>query len=233
MNTADNAIRLITFPTDNEVRARTVVSRSRARATGKYPSWKMGRMLQWESHNELNALRLLDANPAVLEFFDQPCVIHYQLGGKEHRHYPDTLVKTATTKYLWEVKTTANARRTEVLERTELLTAKLPAQGYQYAVVLAEDLAREPRMRQTRILLKNGRTPLTFEQKEHARLLFSETSSLLWRHLLEGLYKPFTLQQACRLILEGALHVNLDAPFGATTLVTQVAGSTLLGGSNG
>lgn len=193
----------------------------------------MRRMLQWESHNELNAMRLLDANPVVLEFSDQPCVIHYQLNGKEYRHYPDSLVKTAAAKSLWEIKSTADARRPEVVERTEFLTAHLPAQGYEYAIVLAEDLARQPRMRQVRMLLKNGRGPLTFEQKEHARRLFSTTDSLSWLRLLEGRYKPFTLQQACRLILEGALHLDVDEPFGANTLVTKVTGFSLFGGANG
>lgn len=62
----NNPILEIAFPPEGTVRARRIVSRSRARPTGKYPSWKMGRMIQWESTNELNAYRLLDANPAAL-----------------------------------------------------------------------------------------------------------------------------------------------------------------------
>ncbi|TAK68026.1 MAG: hypothetical protein EPO19_09230 [Betaproteobacteria bacterium] len=41
---------VIVFPEASERRSRRVVSRSRSRPTGKYPSWKMARMVQWESH---------------------------------------------------------------------------------------------------------------------------------------------------------------------------------------
>src|SRR5262245_2804740 len=44
---------------------RTVVTRSRERSTGKYPSWTMNQMLEWESPFELNAMYSLDADPAV------------------------------------------------------------------------------------------------------------------------------------------------------------------------
>lgn len=233
---AGDAILEIAFPQFGDVRSRTVVSRSRARPTGRYPSWKMGRMLQWESHNELNAMRLLDATPNVLQFSDQPCVIRYRLGGKDFRHYPDTLVNTAKVNSFWEIKTAADARRPEIAARTKLLTELLPAKGYEYAVVLAEDLAREPRMRQARLVLKHGKAPLTFAEREYARRLFLTVESLSWQEVLDGRYAPFTRQQACRLVLEGALALNLDEPFGPETQLTSLCGPDSLngtGGSNG
>jgi len=42
----------IKFPVDGKIRSRKVVSRSNARNSGKYPSWKMQRMMQWESPHE-------------------------------------------------------------------------------------------------------------------------------------------------------------------------------------
>jgi len=73
----------INFPKDGKLRSRKVVSRSRHRVTGKYPSWKMNRMIEWESKNELNAFRLLDASSIILEFNEQPMTIHYILNGVE------------------------------------------------------------------------------------------------------------------------------------------------------
>ena len=63
----------IAFSSPEQVRSRRIVTRSRFRPTGKYPSWKMERMLQWESLNELNAFRLLDCDPRVTLFSEQPC----------------------------------------------------------------------------------------------------------------------------------------------------------------
>ena len=85
----------IISPDLNQMRARRVVSRSRSRPTGKYPSWKMGRMVEWESHNELNAFRLLDADPDASAFHEQPLSIRYTLCGEVRLHVPDVLVECA------------------------------------------------------------------------------------------------------------------------------------------
>ena len=59
---------VINFPKDGKIRSRKVVKRSNARNSGKYPSWKMQRMMQWESVHEGNAMRILDAHPNVISF---------------------------------------------------------------------------------------------------------------------------------------------------------------------
>lgn len=112
----NNPILEITFPPEGKVRSRRIVSRSRARATGKYPSWKMCRMMQWESVNELNAYRLLDANPAVTAYHEQPLTITFKINGEIHKHYPDTMVQWGNSRELWEIKTAADAARPEVAD---------------------------------------------------------------------------------------------------------------------
>ena len=94
----------IAFSSPEQVRSRRVVTRSRFRPTGKYPSWKMERMLQWESLNELNAFRLLDCDPRVAVFTEQPCEIVYIDGTETRRHYPDIYVEIDGNQELWEVK---------------------------------------------------------------------------------------------------------------------------------
>ena len=79
-------IRNIVFPEPGQLRSRKVVSRSSARPKGKYPSWKVRRMVQWESENELNAFRLLDCDPDVTCFNEQPCEVKYVLGGQVRSH---------------------------------------------------------------------------------------------------------------------------------------------------
>jgi hypothetical protein len=49
-------IRSIRYPEEGEQRMKEIVNRSNTRATGKYPSWKMGRMMQWETVGHLDAL---------------------------------------------------------------------------------------------------------------------------------------------------------------------------------
>ena len=104
-----SGIKSILFPVPGQMRSRKVFSRSNARSTGKYPSWKMGRMIHWESINELNAFRLLDCDPSVKSYCEQPCQIRYVLDGVERVHYPDILVTTTAGKQLWEVRVRSNA----------------------------------------------------------------------------------------------------------------------------
>lgn len=118
---AENGVLEIIPPSANTGRARTVVSRSRSRPTGKYPSWKTGRMVEWESHNELNALRLLDADPNIRTFREQPLTIRYALDGEVHLHFPDVLVDRVCGRELWEIKPAAHACDPKVVARTRLL----------------------------------------------------------------------------------------------------------------
>lgn len=210
--------------------ARRVVSRSNTRPTGRYPSFRVGRALCWDSVAELNWFRLLDCNPAVTQVAEQPCVVHYRLDGKYYRHFPDCLVRTTTTQTLWEVKTSADARRPDIAARTRMLTAHLPRHGYQYGVVLAEDLRREPRLRNARFLLRHGRTPLSFEEREFTRRLLEQCSSLRWQDVVDGRHAPLTLGVACHLVLDGCMYLDLDRPMDTRALLLPVRNSVVTHG---
>src|SRR5271169_2035259 len=129
---SDCRILQIVFSSAEQVRSRRVVTRSRFIPTGKYPSWKMERMLQWESMNELNAFRLLDCDPRVTVFAEQPCEIVYVDGAGTRHHYPDIYAEVDSNQELWEVKTECEASRSEVSTRTELLTSSLLEYGFTY-----------------------------------------------------------------------------------------------------
>ena len=144
---ADGAALEIIPPKDGELRSRTVVSRSRARGSGRYPSWKMGRMVQWDSPNELNAFRLLDADPVVKAFHEQPLAIRFTLDGETHLHYPDLLVEWSNgRRELSEIKPEREAAHPQTLACTRFLESALPHVGFAYRLVVAEELKMGPRL---------------------------------------------------------------------------------------
>jgi hypothetical protein len=197
----------IEFPPEGKLRWRKIVRRSGSRPTGKYPSWKMGRMVQWESHNELNALRLLDADPSVTAFHEQPLRISYTLRGQTHFHIPDILVICARGKFIWEVKTKGHANQPDVAERTDLLSMLLPNYGYAYQVALAEDLACKPRLAAVRQVLNLGRHEVPATAREHIRSTLANTAALVtWGSVIDGVFGPKGKHHACRLMLEGVLN---------------------------
>lgn len=217
----------INFPQFGKVRARRIVTRSRRRPTGKYPSWKMNRNLEWESPHELNALRLLDCDPKILSFHDQPCEIVYVQAGEQRRHYPDILVQFASngSKEIWEVKTEDEASRPEVASRTALMTEHLPAWGYQYRIALAGELSLQPRLRNSCNLLYFGRNSITEDAREKIRRAVAAGKELNWSSACAGKYGPRGREVLCRLTLEGYLNVDMNSRWSKETEFSPAGGS--------
>ena len=210
-DTRDTVLEIV-FPEAGKVRARIVVSRSKSRETGKHPSWKTGRMVQWESPAERDVFLLLDADPQVRTYYEQPVAIRYTLNGEVHTHFPDVLVEKASARELWEVKYASDAVDPFMRARTTLLERLLPKWGFTYRLVLAEELARQPRLSNVRTLLKYGRNPVSELERERLRRLLLVAPSIRWDAALNGALGPRGAAIVCRLTLEGVLSLDLEQP---------------------
>lgn len=209
----------IIFPEAGKLRARKVVTRSRARATGKFPSRKMNRMLQWESVNELNAFRLLEAAPGVKSYQEQPCEIQYTLNGESFVHYPDILVNLTHHREFWEIKPMAKAEQPETAARTKFLSSVLPDFGYQYRVVLGEQLGKKIRLYNIKRLLSDGASTVSTLLREQVRQVFSQTPEISMEHLLMATGGELSKKHIYRLILDGDLWCDLECEIGTSSLL--------------
>ncbi|WP_221761648.1 TnsA endonuclease N-terminal domain-containing protein [Edaphobacter aggregans] len=218
-------IKGIHFPEPSQMRSRRVVSRSNARSTGKYPSWKMGRMMHWESIHELNAFRLLDCDPNVTSYCEQPCQIVYVLDGVERLHYPDIIVTTTAGKQLWEVKLRSNASEPEVLARTAFLSRALPRWGYEYQTVFDEDLAKQPRLSNANLLLRLGKRAVNDCEWEGVRRTLAEQGELLWSEATSDNYGAKGREILLSLVLRGILTIDMDSPISSATEFVPKNGS--------
>jgi hypothetical protein len=211
------AVLELLYPEAGKLRSRKVVSRSRARATGKFPSWKMGRMIQWESVNELNAYRRLDATPDANAFYEQPLMIRFVLDGETHIHYPDVLVDWGRRKELWEIKRNSDATNPVFANRTRLLAAALPQYGFGYRMVVAEELSREPQLSNSITLLKHGREAVCEIAREQVRQILLSTLSITWESATNGDLGRKGRAVLARLALEGYLAFDTTLPISSTT----------------
>lgn len=216
---AMSPILAIRYPEAGKLRARKVISRSKATSSGKYPSWKVKRMLHWESPHELHAFRLLDTHTGVLSFAEQPLVVTYAMDGVQHDHYPDIEVQTTDGRELWEIKTRTDAER--FAPRTRLLEEALPSHGYRYRVVLAEELAVEPRLTNAVLVLRHGRAAISDLARERARLLLERLQTVSWGVILDGALGPEGHKVACRLVLEGQLLLDFGSPISRSTILRR------------
>lgn len=216
----------IDFPEHVSQRSRKVVTRGRARTTGKYPSWKSGRMIQWESQHELRALLWLEATPDVRALREQPCVIRYVLDGTEHLHYPDLLVERADRKELWEIKAARALVDPAVRRRAELLARELPSRGFQYRLVSSDDLPDKTVLANIRLLLRWGRAPVPVERREFLRQAWKTAGTIRWDALRNAALGPNAYRHVCRLVLEGQITVALDHPITGNTPLAWSCGSS-------
>ena len=165
--------------------------------------------MEWESINELNAFRLLDVNPLVDEFYEQPLRIEYELNGKIRYEVPDILVIANDIKELWEIRPNATTYTREFIERTKLLAIELPQFGYMYRLAIAEALASEPRKGNVLKLLQFGRAFITEATKEEVRQLVARKSEIHWGDVTSGVFGPTGREAICRLALEGLLQFDI------------------------
>jgi hypothetical protein len=184
----------------------------------------MRRMLHWESIGELNAFRVLDCDPDVTHFNEQPCRIAYVLDGAERVHYPDILATTTGGKELWEVKPRSKALEPEVLARTALLSRALPTWGYAYKVMFAEDLARQPRLGNANILLSLGKRAISECEWENVRRTVAEQGALVWSEACAGNYGRNGREILCSLALRGVLTIDMNLPISPATEFTARKG---------
>jgi hypothetical protein len=218
-----DAILEIIYPEAGKLRSRKVVSRSRARATGKFPSWKMGRMIQWESVNELNAFRRLDATPGALAYYEQPLMIRFVLDGETHIHYPDVLIEWGHRKGLVEIKSESDASNPVFANRTRLLAAALPQYGFGYQMVGADELSKEPQLSNSLILLKHGREAVCDIAREQVRQILLSTVSITWESATKGDLGRKGRAVLARLALEGYLAFDTTLPISSTTRFWRTA----------
>jgi hypothetical protein len=207
----------IEFPEDGALRARKVVTRSRARSTIKYPSWKNGRMCQAESPNECNAFRLLDCDPTVSRFSEQPCQIRFGDGRFVLRHFPDILAQIGDENRLIEVKTDEDAEKEEVKQRTLLMARELPRFGYSYVLMKASELSLQPRLSNFKQILRFSRYTPTEWDFELIREILHRRGALVWKEACAGAYGPRGRQILCNLVLRGNLFTDLHASWSSQT----------------
>lgn len=111
-------------------------------------------MIHCESEHERNVVRLLDFLPDVLQIHEQPARISYCIEGVKHVHVPDLLVVTQSGKEFWEIKLKSGAAKEEISLRTDFLSHQLPARGFAYRLIIADNLDRNPRMENISLMLR-------------------------------------------------------------------------------
>lgn len=200
----------IELPGPDQVRARKLISRSRRVMTGKYPSWKLGRLVHWESRLESSVFRLLDVCPAVITYAEQPFTIHYLDAGTWHAHVPDVAYLTFGDQ-LWilEIKSSMDRGLADAVRRAALIGPRLKALGLKYAIVTEDSIRAGTSLSNAEALVKAARGSSTAKADHDLQSLVQGRSSVSQAELVGLIFdNRRAFQVAAGLVMRGALSLN-------------------------
>lgn len=125
---------------------------------GKFASVKTGLIAWYESLLERDEMYLLDFDPQVTFWHEQPFKIRYVVEGKTHHYTPDLEVHRGTKKQVVEVKSQKQVDSGEFDLLFRLATSICEDEGYEYVVVTDRMIRQQPKLENIKRLWKYART---------------------------------------------------------------------------
>jgi hypothetical protein len=124
---------------------------------GRFPSLKMRRMIAFESLIEQDYLFLLDFDPDVASFCEQPVQIEYAWEGKVLHYTPDFHVIRSMGEEYVECKPQKQVDRAENQRKFRAAREWCQQQGFQYRVVTDEEIRSGHRLNNIKLLTRHAR----------------------------------------------------------------------------
>ncbi|NBD36816.1 MAG: hypothetical protein GVY30_12580 [Chloroflexi bacterium] len=141
------------------------VSNRGGNIVGHFPSLKLGRMVAFESLIERDFVYLLDYEPTVERFAEQPLTIQYQHAGKQRRYTPDFHVIYRGHPFLFECKPAQRVAEPENQLKFAAARQWCQPQGWAFGIVTDEYLARNWRITNIKVLTQFARYAIPPETK--------------------------------------------------------------------
>lgn len=213
------------------------IPRSSRSVTGRFPSEKRGGLAQFESTLERDFFLLLEFDPTVRSFEEQPLSIEYQdAGGRLYHYIPDVRIDyhPACSPYLpphlIEVKYEADlvAQHDELRPKLQAGMRYAAARGWGFRVLTERDI-RTPRLANARFLLPYQQVPS--DDLAEARLVAAlerqgptTPSALLYPLGSDAEERAHLLASLWRLVATGRIHTDLKRPLGPQSRLVLAPG---------
>jgi len=127
---------------------------------GKFASVKTARVAWYESLLERDHMYLLDFDPQVTNWHEQPFKFHYVYNAATHLYTPDVEVHRDAKKQVVEVKSQQQVDSGEFETVFRAATSICQDQGYEYVVVTDRVIRQQPKLDNIKKLWKYARTPI-------------------------------------------------------------------------
>ncbi len=144
---------------------------------GKFFSVKTGLVAWYESLLERDKMYLLDFDPLVTFWREQPLRIRYVLNGKTHFYTPDLEVHRDSRKQLVEVKSQNQVDSGKFDGLFRIATSASQDDGYEFVVITDQPIRQQPRLDNVKKLWKYARTSILPQHQLLCRQFFQEKQS--------------------------------------------------------
>jgi TnsA endonuclease N terminal len=186
---------------------------SKTKVIGRTPSYKMGRAVAWESQIERDFIYLLEFDPDVLSYQEQPRKFQYRADGKVHSYTPDLEVTTKDKTLIIEIKPASKAKDDEHQRLFKRVAPVIEAEGFEYRVVTDAMIRHEPQLSNIKYLRIHGRTvPTTSDQLIAHSHLTQHPSPTVSSLMEEFTVRSLPRQTVYTLIYWGVIAVDLNQP---------------------
>jgi hypothetical protein len=200
-------------------RARKVIRRGSRRTTGKFPTLKPEkRSVHWEGPLERDFIFLLEIDPEVASYREQPLKIEYAMEGKKHVYTPDFLVERKGKKQLAEVTLRRKVKERDAAFR--IISTVCARNGYEFVVVTEDEIRLQPRLNNVKLLWRYSRTSITPQHQIACQEYFSGSGEATLADLMASFAtKGIGKQLVYGLLYHGLLDFDLMKPITPESLV--------------
>src|ERR1700759_431623 len=154
---------------------REISNRGSKKIIGKFPSYLMGMIVMWESKLERDFLYLLEFDPSVISYREQPMRLLYNFDGKLRRYTPDFLVERKHKKQIIEVKPKDKVFKGNNEQRFRIISRIFLSLGYEFKIVTDTHIRTQPRLYNIKLLWKYARTIIYPQQQIYCKELLSNS----------------------------------------------------------
>jgi TnsA endonuclease N terminal len=192
------------------MRARKITNKGIRKVIGKFPSMKLKKTIWWESQLERDYIYLLEFDPDVISYQEQPFTILYNASNKSRHYTPDFLVERVDKSQVIEIKPEAHKTKEKNIFLFKSVAPIFTEEGYEFLVVTDTMIRVQPRLSNIKLLIKYARTPITPQHQIHCYEMLNGRQEVSLGELVESFgAKTAGIQMIYSLLFWGVLATDL------------------------
>lgn len=189
---------------------RKITNKGTKKVIGKFPSLKMNRTVRWESQLERDYIYLLEFDPDVLSYKEQPRTTSYHLDHKEHHYTPDFFVVRPGKQQIVEVKPEHQAAKEEYQALFRAVAAIYHQEGHEFIVATDTMIQVQPRLDNIKQLTKYARATINPQHQIACHEFLTERDEVTLDDIIQHFAaRAFEPQVIYALLYRGILAVDL------------------------